>query len=196
MSTKKPNRYARILERAFFARYEPDARVVELERRQFESVAEELGVRLPKNLGDLIYSFRYRYPLPESILALLDEGEEWVIRPGGRGIYRFEKARVARIVPRDNYAEIRVPDATPGIINLYALGDEQALLAKIRYNRLIDIFLRITCYPLQSHLRTTVKGDGTGGNGRDLHRPGPARSSLRSTGAGEGWYGCPERRTD
>jgi hypothetical protein len=53
-----------------------------------------------------------------------------------------------------------VPDATPGIISIYALGDEQALLAKLRYNRLIDVFTGVTCYPLQSHLRTTVRGLG------------------------------------
>jgi len=39
---------------------------------------------------------------------------------------------------------------------MYALNDEQSLLAKLRYNRLIDIFTGVTCYSLQSHLRTTV----------------------------------------
>lgn len=39
---------------------------------------------------------------------------------------------------------------------MYALGDEQALLAKLRYNRLIDIFTGVACYSLQNHLRTTV----------------------------------------
>jgi hypothetical protein len=34
--------------------------------------------------------------------------------------------------------------------------DEQALLAKVCYNRLIDIFTGVTCYSLQNHLRTTV----------------------------------------
>jgi hypothetical protein len=38
--------------------------------------------------------------------------------------------------------------------------DEQALLAKVRYNRLIDIFLGLTSFSLQNHLRTTVKGMG------------------------------------
>src|SRR5690606_32839349 len=50
--------------------------------------------------------------------------------------------------------------ATPEIISAYALGDEQALLAKVRYNRLIDIFLGITASSLQNHLRTTVRGIG------------------------------------
>jgi hypothetical protein len=40
------------------------------------------------------------------------------------------------------------------------LDDEQGLLAKVRYNRLIDIFLGVTSYSLQNHLRTSVKGVG------------------------------------
>lgn len=55
---------------------------------------------------------------------------------------------------------IKVPDATPGIVTRYALDDEQALLTKLRYNRLIDTFTGITCYSIQNHLRTTVEGIG------------------------------------
>ena len=40
------------------------------------------------------------------------------------------------------------------------MDDEQALLAIVRYNRLIDTFLGLTTYSLQNHLRTTVKGIG------------------------------------
>ena len=46
---------------------------------------------------------------------------------------------------------IKIPDATPGIVQKYALADEQALLAKLRYNRLLDIFTGVTCYSLQNH---------------------------------------------
>ncbi len=46
------------------------------------------------------------------------------------------------------------------MIARYALSDEQALLAKIRYNRLIDLFTGLTCYSLQNHLRTAVKNVG------------------------------------
>ncbi len=59
-----------------------------------------------------------------------------------------------------NNPETKVPDATPGVIEMYALDDEQALLAKVRYNRLIDIFTGVSCYSLQSHLRTIVTGMG------------------------------------
>ena len=52
--------------------------------------------------------------------------------------------------------ETKIPNSTPGLIEKYALTDEQALLAKLRYNRLIDVFTGVTCYSLQSHLRTAV----------------------------------------
>lgn len=42
-------------------------------------------------------------------------------------------------------AETKVADATPGMIAMYAAGDEQALLARIRYNRLIDVFMGVVC---------------------------------------------------
>jgi len=64
-------------------------------------------------------------------------------------------------------AETKVPDATPGVISMYALNDEQALLAKLRYNRLVDIFTQVACYPLQSHLHTSVPSSGNGKFGRN-----------------------------
>ncbi|MCC6192783.1 MAG: hypothetical protein IT318_27500 [Anaerolineales bacterium] len=44
--------------------------------------------------------------------------------------------------------------------NRYERIDEQALLAKLRYNRLVDIFTGLACYSLQNHLRTTAPGIG------------------------------------
>lgn len=43
---------------------------------------------------------------------------------------------------------------------MYSFDDEQALLAKLRYNRLIDIFTGVTCYSLQNHLRTSLSEMG------------------------------------
>jgi hypothetical protein len=85
---------------------------------------------------------------------------EWIIDGVGRARYRFSLVQVNRIVPNSALRTIKVPDATPEIITAYALNDEQALLAKVRYNRLIDIFLGVTAYSLQNHMRTTVKGIG------------------------------------
>jgi len=98
--------------------------------------------------------------LPKSINEKAPKGKSWIIRPAGRSRYCFVAAVCIEIAPNPVIAETKVPDATPGIIELYALSDEQALLAKVRYNRLIDIITGIACYSLQSHLRTHVNGMG------------------------------------
>ena len=64
------------------------------------------------------------------------------------------------IEPDPMLATIEIPDGTPSIVKKYSVADEQALLTIVRYNRLIDTFLGITCYSLQNHLRTTVDGIG------------------------------------
>lgn len=158
-----PNRYAQIIARLFETHFKlgsSSETAVEFSREECAAIADKLGIELPKNLGDVFYSFRYRNPLPESIRATAVPGLEWVIEGAGRARYRFRQVRVNRIEPRPEMLAIKVPDATPEIIAAYALTDEQALLAKVRYNRLIDIFLGITAYSLQNHLRTTVKNLG------------------------------------
>ena len=154
------NRYAAILERVFVERYRRGMERVPFQREELETAARQLGIGLPKNLGDLVYSFRYRAPLPESILRTAAKGRTWVIRPAGRGRYEFAQIAAFEIAPNRALAEVKVPDATPGVIEMYALDDEQSLLAKVRYNRLVDVFTGIACYSLQSHLRTTVPGLG------------------------------------
>ena len=108
----------------------------------------------------MIYTFRYRADLPASVLEHAPAGETWIIRPAGSGRYRFVLVTDAPLVPNPNLAVTKIPDATPRIISKYAFSDEQALLARVRYNRLIDVFLGITCYSLQNHLRTTVTNMG------------------------------------
>lgn len=154
------NRYSRIIEHIFFSRYQEGANEVEFRREEFEQVAQALGIRLPKNLGDIVYSLRYRTPLPSSITEKVPPGHTWIIRPAGRARYRLVAIPDIAIVPSPILAETKVPEATPGLIAMYSLNDEQALLAKLRYNRLIDIFTGITCYSLQNHLRTTVPSMG------------------------------------
>ncbi len=154
------NRYKAILEKVFFDRYAEGATVVHFEREDIETTAAALGVKLPKNLGDVVYSMRYRTPLPERVLATQPAGLEWIIDGMGRAKYAFKLVKANRIRPNESLISIAVPDATPELIRAYALDDEQALLAIVRYNRLIDTFLGLTTYSLQNHLRTTVQGIG------------------------------------
>lgn len=156
----KAAQYAPIIETIFFNHYTDDSVEFEFQRTELEEAAEGLSIPLPKNLGDVLYSFRFRTPLPDSIVATAPDEREWVIDLAGRGHYKFRLAKINRVVPNEAAYRIKIPDATPGIIDMYAKTDEQALLAKVRYNRLIDTFLRITAHSLQNHLRTTVPGIG------------------------------------
>lgn len=157
---KKLNRYSQLVGKIFADRYQAGDVAVNFSRSDIELASAELGVSLPKNIGDILYSFRFRNELPESIVATQPVGREWVIELAGRAMYRFILVKINRIVPRDDLILIDLPDATPEIIRKYALDDEQALLAIVRYNRLIDTFLGLTTYSLQNHLRTTVKNVG------------------------------------
>jgi hypothetical protein len=161
---RQQNRYKALLEHIFFevgfGGYEAGKTELTFAREDLEAAAKELDLKLPKNLGDVVYSSRYRTPMPSSILATQPDGLEWIIEGAGRAKYRFKLVPANRIVPNPALATIGIPDATPELIRLYALDDEQALLAIVRYNRLIDTFLGLTTYSLQNHLRTTVKGVG------------------------------------
>jgi hypothetical protein len=154
------NRYRVLIERIFFDRHKTGLVAIEFDRDDIPDAAEALGLERPKNLGDVIYAMRYRTPMPESILATQPKGKEWIIEGAGRAKYRFVLVPLNRILPRNDLKTIAIPNGTPEIIRVYALDDEQALLAIVRYNRLIDIFLGLTTYSLQNHLRTTVKGIG------------------------------------
>lgn len=157
---RKPNRYSEIIAEVFRRGYEPGSRRFSFGRDEFAGIASDKGIDLPRNLGDTIYSFKYRTALPESITKTAPKGYEWIISGAGIAKYEFRLVKPLEIRPRDNQLVVKIPDATPEIIGAYALGDEQALLAKVRYNRLIDIFLGITASSLQNHLRTTVKDIG------------------------------------
>lgn len=157
---KKLNRYSEIVAEVFRKRYKKGAKKFGFARDEFEEIAKNKRIALPKNLGDTIYSFKYRAELPLSIRETAPAGYEWIIAGAGIGKYEFRLVKPLDISPRHNLLVVKIPDATPEIIGAYALGDEQALLAKVRYNRLIDIFLGITASSLQNHLRTTVTGIG------------------------------------
>ena len=150
------DKYHRLIERIFLKFYKPGDTIVEFEREEIATVASELEIPVPKNLGDLLYSYRYRRDLPDAIVSKAPPGKMWQIHTTGRAKYCFEAVEKFELKPREGMAVIKIPDATPGVISKYAQSDEQAVLAKIRYNRLLDIFTGVACYSLQSHYRTSV----------------------------------------
>ncbi len=153
----KHNRYSRLIEAIFLSKYVCGQTTIDFSREELVAFAKKLKISLPKNLGDVIYSTRYRSVLPESIRTATPKGKVWIIRPAGRGKFRLDCIEEAPLIPDEGLGWIKAPDATPEIVAKYALSDEQALLAKVRYNRLLDIFTGVACYSLQNHLRTSIK---------------------------------------
>src|ERR1700689_2238844 len=156
----KASRYARIIEAVFQRYWKKGKTEFSFERDELIQVCRELTIEVPKNLGDVIYTFRYRKNLPKSILATQPSDRGWLILGDGDARYRFRLNKLTHIRPTNGLMVRKIPDATPEIIMRYALTDEQALLAKVRYNRLIDIFLGITASSLQNHLRTKIPNYG------------------------------------
>ena len=154
------NTYTSIILKIFEDRYEAGSESVPFNRDDIISAAESQGLEVPRNLGDVVYTFRYRSPLPEEIQATATQERMWIIRPAGVGQYQFDQVSEVNLSPNQNLAVTKIPDATPGIIDLYSLNDEQSLLARLRYNRLIDLATGLTCYSLQNHFRTQVPGMG------------------------------------
>jgi hypothetical protein len=157
---KRLSRYTQIIEHIFLARHVKGSDSVVFDRDDVRVACQKLGIELVKNIGDLVYSFRYRATLPESIRKRAAEGKAWIIQPAGAARYKFILRTLTTIVPTHGLAETKVPDATPGLVGMYALNDEQGLLARVRYNRLIDLFSGVVCYSLQNHLRTAIQNVG------------------------------------
>ena len=160
MASNKPSKYASIMEAIFLDAYSDGMVKVPFNRDAIIEYAAKLNISVPKNVGDVVYSFRYRAALPEAIQAKAPEGMEWVIIGTGSANYEFRLTNKANILPNPNLEIIPIPDNTPEIISLYQLSDEQSLLCKVRYNRLLDVFLGLVSYSMQNHLRTQVTGIG------------------------------------
>lgn len=71
MSEKKterqPNRYQAIIAQVFADHYSKGEKEFEFMRDEVASIATTLKIKLPKNIGDIFYSFRYRNEFPDSI---------------------------------------------------------------------------------------------------------------------------------
>ena len=152
--------YGRIIARIFATHHREAATAFTFRRAEIAEAAEALGLPPPSNVGDVVYTFRSRKPLPDEIADTAPEGKEWVIRAAGGSQYEFALVSRGVFTPNESLMDILIPDGTPALVDLYRQSDEQALLAIIRYNRLVDIFTKLSCFSIQSHLRTTLHDVG------------------------------------
>lgn len=156
----QPRDYDQIILHLFRKLYQqnPNADRLEFTKDDIVRVINELGLII-NNVPDVAYTYRTgRSSLPAEILAL----GNWAIDGTGKGRYVFTR------LTRSPYIDIptdlettSILDSTPQIVLKYQNSlDEQEMLARVRYNRIVDIFTSLTTYHLQGHFRTTVSDVG------------------------------------
>ncbi|HEY5047027.1 MAG TPA: hypothetical protein VII49_03280 [Rhizomicrobium sp.] len=189
-------RYVQIISKLFSDHWDGHSAEFSWHRNELTRIANELGIEVPSNLGDNIYSIRHgREDLPDSIRNNAPAGKSWLLLPNGKSTYRFVLAARAFLDPDTAKLPIKIPDSTPQLVARYAKSDEQAVLARIRYCRLVDIFLGLASFQLQSHMRTTIAHFngaqteldeiyvGVDGNGTQFVVPVQAKSRDERIGA-------------
>lgn len=154
---EKKKSYDQAIIAVFNQVYSPGLHRLPFSKEHLVEVCRDLGLVI-NNIPDVPYHYRTgRSDLPAE---LLDTGN-WVIEGAGKGRYAFVKLQRAPYIdiPDDLYCT-EIPEATPDIVLKYGGVDEQAVLTKVRYNRLVDTFLSMTAYHLQGHVRSSLTGIG------------------------------------
>lgn len=160
MNTVAARLLPRLIEQLFFRYYCPGTRSFSFPRSDLDALFDSLGVLLTTDLHGLLLRFRHSSVITPQIAKTAPKDCRWTISAAPHARLRFHLAPHFPIRPNLRREQIKVPDATPGVIEKYRLSDEQGLLARVRYNRLIDLFTGLSCYSLQNHLRTTVADVG------------------------------------
>jgi hypothetical protein len=168
-SKNKKDAYKKIIIGVFEKHYKPGIRRFAFSRSELLAEAEKVGLDVESsadsttrtaNIGDVVYTYRFRKAFPPEILKTAAKEKMWIIAGAGDGQYEFRLITTPKLTADEGRFTTKVHDATPEIVRRFALNDEQAILARIRYNRLIDMFCRCVAYSLQNHLRTNIRGIG------------------------------------
>lgn len=156
-SPRKPNAYDAIISGVFESRRQGASARFEFSRDDLLEAARRARVKAPKNLGDVIYTYRFRRPFPAVVLDAAPAGKMWIVSGTGDARYEFRLITRPHMAPDPGMFVTKIHDATPEIVRRFTgLNDEQSVLARIRYNRLVDVFCRCVAYSLQNHLRTKL----------------------------------------
>jgi hypothetical protein len=150
-------RYEQVIEALFFRYYHEGLDYFRFEKDELAAICDELGI-VVRNIPDIIYAFRGRRGLPTSITAT----GHWAIEAAGTNAYAFRRLRNPPqfAIPFHAYAPIDIDNALPELVQRLLREDEQSLLTRILYNRLVDIFTGLTCYHIQNHYRANVRDIG------------------------------------
>lgn len=83
-------------------------------------------------------------------------GKEWIIERWSKSRFAFRLLEINRIVPNPQFAAIKILDTTSEDISECNLSDERILLNKIRCINLLDQFLGVATYSMNTHVATSI----------------------------------------
>jgi hypothetical protein len=155
--TKDLSQYDEVILEVFLHHYHEGANRLVFKKDELAEVCRNHGITV-RNIPDIIYTYRARRTLPAKILAT----GHWAIEPAGRGAYAFRLLRNSPHfeIPLADYAPVNIYNAIPEVVEGLLRHDEQSLLTRVLYNRLVDIFTGLTCFHIQNHYRSFVTGMG------------------------------------
>ena len=151
------SQYDEVIQEVFVRHFQPGSERLTFEKDELAEICMKHGITV-RNIPDIIYTYRVRRMLPAKILAT----GYWAIEPAGRGFYVFRKLRnPPRFeIPLNDFASIEIYNAIPEVVDGLLRQDEQSLLTRLLYNRLVDIFAGLTCFHIQNHYRSFVTDMG------------------------------------
>lgn len=151
------SRYDEVLLEVFLRHYRQGERYLKFHKDELVEICKQRGIVI-RNIPDIIYTYRSRRSLPDRILST----GYWAIEPAGRGSYAFRLLQNAPHfgIPFHDFAPVDIYNAIPDVVEKLLRNDEQSLLTRVLYNRLVDIFTGLTCFHLQNHYRSFVVGMG------------------------------------
>jgi hypothetical protein len=152
--------YETIITKIFEKKHSVDLEIVNFSRDEITDICVEYDIRISKNIGDLIYSYKCRRKsLPSSIKLTAPIDKEWIIRQNGSGLYQIALIKKVNLNIAD-MEPIYISDRTPKIVKETVINNEQSMLAICRYNKILEKFVGENVHLVQSHLRTNIKGLG------------------------------------
>ncbi len=151
------SQYDEVILEVFLRHYQQGADRLVFKKDELAQVCREHDITV-RNIPDVIYTYRARRLLPSKILVT----GHWAIEPAGRGAYAFRLLRNPPHfeVPFGEYAPVDIYNALPEVVEGLLRRDEQSLLTRVLYNRLVDIFTGLTCFHIQNHYRSFVADMG------------------------------------
>lgn len=148
------NTYDQAILSVFFRFYQEGSDYFVFQKDDLIAAYTELGL-VVRNVPDIIYTYRSRRSLPEQIRAL----GHWAIESAGTNAYAFRRLEKTPHfqITFDDFAPIDIFNAVPSVVEAFLRHDEQSLLTLLLYNRLVDVFLGLTCFLIQNHYRGHVR---------------------------------------